>query len=43
MSAEKANAAKASGDKVIGAKHRGTHQIVERKNDVKETGGPENK
>ena len=37
------SAEKASGNKVIGAKHCGTRQIVERKNDVLDTGGPENK
>ena len=35
------SAGKASGDKAIDAKHHGTHQIVEGKNDVKATDGPE--
>ena len=41
MSAVKASAVKASDDKAIDAKHQGTHQIVERKNVVKATDGPE--
>ena len=40
-SAVKASVARVKRDNVIDAKHHGTHQIVERKNYVKETDGPE--